>query len=85
MTMVIAAQADAATLNKQLIDQVTHLGSAIYAANAQIVVARQERASYHSAFEEATKQLSASEAEANRITARLVSKEAELQVRLIDC
>lgn len=67
-------------LTKQLSDQVLHLESALFLANAQLAVAKLEKSSYQSAFEEAARQLSFNEAEVGLMQAQLTAKQSELEV-----
>ena len=67
-------------LTKQLSDQVLHLESQLFLANAQLAVARLEKSSYQSAFEEAARQLSFNEAEVSLMQNRLSAKQSELEV-----
>ena len=77
---LFAAHVDEIMLTKQLSDQVLHLESALFLANAQLAVAKMEKSSYLSAFEEAAQQLSFNEAEVGLMQAQLRAKQSELEV-----
>ena len=65
---------------KQLSDQILHLESQLFLANAQLAVARLEKSSYQSAFEEAARQLSFNEAEVGLMQTQLTAKQSDLEV-----
>ena len=76
-----AAHADKSKLTKQVSDQVLHLESQLFLANAQLSVARLENSSYQSAFEEAARQLSFKKAEVGLMQTQLTAKQSDLEVR----
>ncbi len=78
-----AAHLDETLLSKSLSDQALHLESALFLANAQLAVAKLEKSSYQSAYEEAARQLSFTEAEVGLMQTRLTAKQSELEVRLV--
>ena len=78
--LVCAAHVDKIMLTRQLSDQVLHLESQLFLANAQLTVAKLEKSSYQSAFEEAARQLSFHEAEASHMQKQLAAKQSEVEV-----
>ena len=78
-----AAHVDETLLSKSLSDQALHLESALFLANAQLAVAKLEKSSYQSAFEEAARQLSFTEAEVRLMQTQVTAKQSELEVRLV--